>query len=154
MAPTEIPKVVPDKGFNVGAAETVQAVATPDNYLAAAEVLLAAATRSIDVEQLFIRPSQPEVGRLLAAMKSAQAQRPSLTGSASRPAPRRDARICKGARPARHRGAEIGIARYVTALVDLEWKTSVKTFPKAEAVKPEELGPIGIRVRYGDYADV
>ena len=208
-APTKIPKVVPDKRFNVDAGETVQAVVTPDNYLAAAEALLAGATTSVDIEQQYIRPSQPEVSRLLAAMKSAQAAHPSLNvriivasgyggddtarlrkeldllatkhGLAFGPQVRLlnkeyfvhchnklivvdGKRVLVGSQnwsdtgvsQNREAGIQLshtGIAQYFTGLVDFDWKTGVKTLPKPKPVKPEELGPVGIRVRYGDYAD-
>ena len=47
-----------------------------------------------------------------------------------------------------------GIADYFTGLVDFDWKTGVKTLPKPKPVKPQEMAPAAVRVRYGDYADV
>ena len=77
-APTVVPTVVPDKSFQTPAGMKVQAVVTPDNYVAVAEALLAGATTSIDIEQQYIRPKQPEIVRLLAAIKAARTAHPGI----------------------------------------------------------------------------
>ena len=76
-APPIVPEIVPDKTFTVSS-QRVQAVVSPDNYVAVAEALLRSATKSIDIEQQYIRPTQPQVGRLLAAIKAARAANPKL----------------------------------------------------------------------------
>ena len=78
-APTAVPAFVPDKTFTTAAGQKVQAVVSPDNYMAVAEPLLRGATTSIDIEQQYIRPTQPEVGRLLAAIDAARTANPALS---------------------------------------------------------------------------
>lgn len=209
-APTAVPKVVADKRFKVSAGQTVQAVVTPDNFLEAAADLLAGATKTIDIEEQYIRPSQPQVGRLLTAIKAARATNHSLKvrivlaagyGGDDTARLRKELaelsekhdlpfgqrvrllnkkyfvhchnklivvdgeRVLVGSQNwsdtgvSQNREAGIllthkGIAEYFTGLVDFDWKTGVKTLPKPKPVKPHELGPVGLRVRYGDYADV
>jgi phosphatidylserine/phosphatidylglycerophosphate/cardiolipin synthase-like enzyme len=209
-APTAVPPVVPDKTFQLGPGEKVQAAVTPDNYLAAAETVLKGATKSIDIEEQYIRPSQPQVGRLLAAIASARSAHPSLKvriilasgyGGDDTARLRKELdllatkhdlslgpqvrllnkkffvhchnkliiadgeRVLVGSQNwsdtgvSQNREAGIllthkGVAGYFTGLVDFDWKTGVKTLPKPKPVKPQELAPVGLRVRYGDYADV
>jgi phosphatidylserine/phosphatidylglycerophosphate/cardiolipin synthase-like enzyme len=209
-APAVVPQIVPDKSFATAASQRVQAVVTPDNYLAAAEALLRGARTSIDIEQQYIRPTQPEVGRLLSAIKDARAANPSLKvriivaagyGGADTEKLRKelallekDHKLAFGPRirllnkkyfvhchnklivvdgervlvgsqnwsdsgVSRNREAGIlvthkGIAEYFSGLVDFDWKTGVKTLPKPKPVKPQEMAPAAVRVRYGDYADV
>jgi phosphatidylserine/phosphatidylglycerophosphate/cardiolipin synthase-like enzyme len=57
---------------------TAQPLVTPDNFIAAAEARLAAATTSIDIEEQYIRANQPQVQRLLRAIASARAAHPRL----------------------------------------------------------------------------
>jgi phospholipase D-like protein len=78
VAPKVVPPVVPDKTFTIPAGGKVQAVVTPDNYISVAEALLRGATTSIDIEQQYIRSTQPQIGRLLAAIKAARAANPKL----------------------------------------------------------------------------
>lgn len=77
-APTEVPDVVPEKSFATNGSQRVQAVVSPDNYMAVAENLLRSATASIDIEQQYIRAAQPKVGALLGAIKAARAANPDL----------------------------------------------------------------------------
>jgi phosphatidylserine/phosphatidylglycerophosphate/cardiolipin synthase-like enzyme len=77
-SPTAVPAVVPERSFTTTAGQKVQAVVTPDNYLAVAEALLAGATKSIDIEQQYIRPTQHDVGKLLKAIKAARSTNPAL----------------------------------------------------------------------------
>ena len=77
-APTAVPSVVPAKTFTTAAGQQVQAVVSPDNYMAVAEPLLRGATKSIDIEQQYIRPGQPEVQQLLEAIDFARAADPAL----------------------------------------------------------------------------
>lgn len=209
-APAVVPAVVPDKSFVTAAGQKVQAVVTPDNYIAVAEALLRGATKSIDIEQQYIRPTQPEVGRLLKAIKAARAANPSLKvriivaagyGGADTEKLRKELaqlehdhdlafgprirllnkkyfvhchnklivvdgeRVLVGSQNwsdsgvSKNREAGIlvthkGIADYFTGLVDFDWKTGVKTLPKPKPVKPHEMAPAAVRVRYGDYANV
>jgi phosphatidylserine/phosphatidylglycerophosphate/cardiolipin synthase-like enzyme len=77
-APLLVPTVTPDKTFETAAGLKVQAVVSPDNYMAVAEPLLRGATKTIDIEQQYIRPTQSEVGRLLDAIGAARAANPEL----------------------------------------------------------------------------
>ena len=77
-APSLAPVVVPEKTFETPASLKVQAVVSPDNYVAVAEPLLRGATTSIDIEQQYIRPKQPQVLRLLKAIDDARAANPGL----------------------------------------------------------------------------
>lgn len=77
-APTLQAPVVPEQAFDTPAGFKVQAVLSPDNYMAVAEPLLRGATSSIDIEQQYIRPAQPQVLRLLQAIDAAKAANPAL----------------------------------------------------------------------------
>jgi phosphatidylserine/phosphatidylglycerophosphate/cardiolipin synthase-like enzyme len=77
-APTAAPTLVPEKSFELPPDGTVQAVLSPDNYMAVAEPLLRGATTSIDIEQQYIRPKQPQIKKLLAAIDDARAANPAL----------------------------------------------------------------------------
>ena len=77
-APTLQAPVVAEQTFETPAGFKVQAVLSPDNYMAVAEALLRSATTSIDIEQQYIRPAQPQILRLLQAIDVARAANPAL----------------------------------------------------------------------------
>lgn len=66
------------RSFELDARLRVQPVLSPDNYLEIVPPLLAAARRSILIEQQYVRASQPLVGRLLRAIGQARAANPAL----------------------------------------------------------------------------
>jgi phosphatidylserine/phosphatidylglycerophosphate/cardiolipin synthase-like enzyme len=78
-APKEPPvKLFPSKRFRPGRAIKVTPVLSPDNYMAVIPDFLASATRSIYIEQQYIRWKQPNVQRLLAAVGRAREENPDL----------------------------------------------------------------------------
>jgi phosphatidylserine/phosphatidylglycerophosphate/cardiolipin synthase-like enzyme len=78
-APAKLPaKLFPSKRFNPPNSVTVRPVLTPDNYLDVVPGFLAAATKSILIEQQYIRGSQARVQQLLTAIRLARSQHPNL----------------------------------------------------------------------------
>ncbi len=78
-APQRIPKTLfPSKRFKFTSSLSVQPVLSPDNYMTLIPEVLRAAGRSILIEQQYIRGSQPEIARLLAAMREAMDANPAL----------------------------------------------------------------------------
>lgn len=72
-APTMSPKKkFPSKTFKKAGGIPLQPVYTPDNYLAVVVPWLESATKSILIEQQYIRSWQPQVKKLIAAMAAAQ----------------------------------------------------------------------------------
>ena len=78
-APTKRPaKLFPSQHFQLDGPLRLQPVTSPDNYMQVVPPLIAAATESIDIEQQYIRGSQPEVRKLLQAIASARKAHPGL----------------------------------------------------------------------------
>jgi phosphatidylserine/phosphatidylglycerophosphate/cardiolipin synthase-like enzyme len=77
-APKKVPVHRPSKTVTLGNAVRVQPVLTPDNYLDEVEALLASATKSICIEQQYIRTRHAEVRRLLDAIGAARQAHPQL----------------------------------------------------------------------------
>ena len=77
-APTALPPLRPERSFATAKSQRVQAAVTPDNFLAQAEAILRSATTSIDIEQQYIRPTQPAIVRLLQAIDETRAAHPGL----------------------------------------------------------------------------
>lgn len=72
------PKVFPSKTFAVTKPIDTTPVLTPDNYMAVVPNLLAAARRSLILEQQYIRPKSERVGILLDAIATAIEAAPGL----------------------------------------------------------------------------
>jgi phosphatidylserine/phosphatidylglycerophosphate/cardiolipin synthase-like enzyme len=72
------PKLFPSKRLNPSNTVAVTPVLTPDNYLQVIPDFLASATRSIYIEQQYIRSEQAEVIKILEAIKTAQQNNPQL----------------------------------------------------------------------------
>lgn len=77
--PPQIPPTrFPSRRFRPRRPIPVQPVLSPDNYMQVIPGLLAAATRSIAIEQQYIRGDQPAIRTLLGAIRTARSQRPAL----------------------------------------------------------------------------
>lgn len=77
--PKNIPsKLFPSKMLNPATAVKVTPVLSPDNYMDVIPDLLASAKKSILIENQYIRSAQPEVARLMAAIKKAMDKNPAL----------------------------------------------------------------------------
>lgn len=72
------PQLFPSKRLNPPNTIKVTPVLTPDNYMQVIPDFLAAATRSIYIEQQYIRSEQAEVVKILTAIKTAQQNNPQL----------------------------------------------------------------------------
>jgi phosphatidylserine/phosphatidylglycerophosphate/cardiolipin synthase-like enzyme len=71
-APTKVPlKLFPSKPFKLNKALEIQPVLSPDNYMSVVPDFLKGARKSILIEQQYIRGSQSEIAKLLAAVKAA-----------------------------------------------------------------------------------
>lgn len=78
-APRAMPsKLFPSKRFNLTDALTVQPVLSPDNYMSVVPGLLRAATRSILIQQQYIRSKQTNIRKLLTAIAEARNDHPDL----------------------------------------------------------------------------
>ncbi len=78
-APELLPKkLFPSKTFNPSGTVKVTPVLTPDNYMDVIPALLESATRSIYIENQYIRSKQAEIIKLLAAIKKAMDNKPDL----------------------------------------------------------------------------
>jgi phosphatidylserine/phosphatidylglycerophosphate/cardiolipin synthase-like enzyme len=78
-APTQRPsRLFPSMHVDVAGSLTIQPVVSPDNYMDVVPGLLGAATRSITIEQQYIKAAQPNVGALLECIASARAKHPAL----------------------------------------------------------------------------
>jgi phosphatidylserine/phosphatidylglycerophosphate/cardiolipin synthase-like enzyme len=78
-APTRRPsRVFPSKQFNLDAALRIQPVFTPDNYMDVVPEFIRAATKSIFIEQQYIRAIQPNVAVLLECISHARRENPAL----------------------------------------------------------------------------
>ena len=78
-APEQLPKkLFPSKTFNPSGTIKVTPVLTPDNYMDVIPKLLESATRSIHIENQYIRSKQAEIIKLLAAIKKARENKPDL----------------------------------------------------------------------------
>lgn len=78
-APTKRPsKVFPSRRFQLDESLRLQPVLSPDNYMQVVPPLIQAATKSIDIEQQYIKARQPEVRKLLAAVAAARKAQPGL----------------------------------------------------------------------------
>jgi phosphatidylserine/phosphatidylglycerophosphate/cardiolipin synthase-like enzyme len=71
-------KLFPSKTFNPTKKIKVTPILTPDNYMDVIPDLLASATKSIYIENQYIRSSQPEIVKLLTAIKKAKKNNPAL----------------------------------------------------------------------------
>src|ERR1700752_3035550 len=72
------PRLFPSKRFNPTGAIKVTPVLTPDNYLTVIPDFLEAATKSIYIENQYIRSSQDEIVTLLTSIKKAMDKKPNL----------------------------------------------------------------------------
>lgn len=78
-APTRRPsRLFPSKQFNLDAALRIQPVFTPDNYMDVVPELIRAATKSIFIEQQYIKAKQANVGVLLECISHARRENPAL----------------------------------------------------------------------------
>jgi len=78
-SPPQIPPTrFPSRRFRPRRPIPVQPVLSPDNYMQVIPDLLAAATRSIAIEQQYIRGDQPAIRTLLEAIRAARSQHPAL----------------------------------------------------------------------------
>lgn len=78
-APAQSPaKRFKSRSFNPPGKVVVTPVLTPDNYMEVVPGFLESATRSILIEQQYIRSTHAEVIKLLAAIKAARGRNPSL----------------------------------------------------------------------------
>ncbi|QZA08726.1 hypothetical protein K3U94_05410 [Mycolicibacter heraklionensis] len=78
-APTQRPsQLFPSRVFELDAPLTIQPVLSPDNYLDVVPDLIRTATRSIVIEQQYIKADQPHVRLLLDAVTAARRQHPEL----------------------------------------------------------------------------
>jgi phosphatidylserine/phosphatidylglycerophosphate/cardiolipin synthase-like enzyme len=68
----------PSRRFRPRKPVTILPVLSPDNYMQVIPDLLAAATRTIVIEQQYIRGDQPAIRTLLTAIRNAQTRRPDL----------------------------------------------------------------------------
>jgi len=72
------PRLFPSKRFTPGTPVRVTPVLSPDNYMDVVPDFLAAAERSIVIEQQYIRGNQPTIQRLLRAVREAMDRTPTL----------------------------------------------------------------------------
>lgn len=72
------PQLFSSKSFNPQNAVRVTPILTPDNYMDVVPDFLESATRSIYIEQQYIRGSQPEIVELLTRIKRARDKNPDL----------------------------------------------------------------------------
>ena len=72
------PNLFPSKTFTLTTPIKVTPVLTPDNYMDVVPDFIASATKSILIENQYIRSTEPEVGKLLAAIKKAKDKNPTL----------------------------------------------------------------------------
>jgi phosphatidylserine/phosphatidylglycerophosphate/cardiolipin synthase-like enzyme len=72
------PKLFKSKEFNPTSAVKVVPVLTPDNYMDVVPKFLESATKSILIEQQYIRSKQADIIKLLAAIKRAREKNPNL----------------------------------------------------------------------------
>jgi hypothetical protein len=78
-APESMPvRLFPSAAFNPSGRISITPVLSPDNYMDVVPDFLASATRSVYVEQQYIRGGQPEIGRLLGAIRDAMETNPGL----------------------------------------------------------------------------
>src|SRR5262249_1964699 len=78
-APSQPPvKLFPSKRFQPARPVKIMPVLSPDNYMNLIPPLLASATRSLSIEQQYIRAQQTEIGRLLSSIQEAAEQNPEL----------------------------------------------------------------------------
>lgn len=78
-SPTHRPsQLFPSRVFQLDTPLTIQPVLSPDNYLDVVPTLIRAATRSIVIEQQYIKADQPHVRVLLEAVSAARRQHPEL----------------------------------------------------------------------------
>jgi phosphatidylserine/phosphatidylglycerophosphate/cardiolipin synthase-like enzyme len=72
-APTKIPeKLFPSKTFKLTKPLNVQPILSPDNYMSVMPGKLRAAKKSILIEQQYVRGIQPDIAKLLKAIKEAR----------------------------------------------------------------------------------
>lgn len=77
--PKSLPATLfPSKTFQPSQAIKVTPVLTPDNYMDVIPAFIESAKHSILIENQYIRSSQPNVARLLQAIKNARAKNPAL----------------------------------------------------------------------------
>jgi phosphatidylserine/phosphatidylglycerophosphate/cardiolipin synthase-like enzyme len=72
------PKLFPSRRFNPRKPVRVLPVLSPDNYMQVIPGFLASATKSILIEQQYIRATQPEIRKLLEAIHTAMANNPGI----------------------------------------------------------------------------
>lgn len=78
-APSELPpQLFPSRRFHPSRAVQVLPVLSPDNYMEVIPDLLASASRSICIEQQYIRGNQELIGKLLVKIREAMDRRPQL----------------------------------------------------------------------------
>ena len=78
-APTRRPsRLFPSKRFNLDAPLRIQPILTPDNYMDVVPGLIRAATKSIFIEQQYIKAKQTNVGVLLECISHARRENPAL----------------------------------------------------------------------------
>lgn len=77
--PKQPPKLYPSRRFRPGRGYEVVPVLSPDNYMEVVPDFLASATESIYIEQQYIRGYQPQVRKLLSAIRTAMDANPDLT---------------------------------------------------------------------------
>jgi phosphatidylserine/phosphatidylglycerophosphate/cardiolipin synthase-like enzyme len=76
--PKAPPKLFPSKSFKPKTPIPVMPVLSPDNYMRVIPALLESATKSIVIEQQYIRGAQPEIVKLLDSIKRARSHHPKL----------------------------------------------------------------------------
>ncbi len=72
------PKLFPSKRFNPQGSIKVTPVLSPDNYMQVIPGFLESATKSIYIEQQYVRSQQADIVKLLAAIKTARQKHPGL----------------------------------------------------------------------------
>ncbi len=79
LAPQQLPlKLFQSKELDPKVKVTVRPILTPDNYMDEIPMILSKAKKSIYIENQYIRGQQPEVSKLLAAIKKAKDINPDL----------------------------------------------------------------------------
>lgn len=76
--PKQPPRLFPSRLFRPQESIKVIPVLSPDNYMEVVPDFLASATRSIYIEQQYIRGYQPEIRKLLSAIRAAMDKNPDL----------------------------------------------------------------------------
>jgi phosphatidylserine/phosphatidylglycerophosphate/cardiolipin synthase-like enzyme len=71
-------RLFPSKRFNLDASLRIQPIFTPDNYMDVVPGLIRAATKSIFIEQQYIKAKQANVGVLLECISHARRENPAL----------------------------------------------------------------------------